>query len=115
VEVEEEYMEDATIAVVSYGQVARPAKRAVRMAREKGIKAGSIKLITVWPFAENIIRKWAQQVDWFIVPELNYGQIYLEVKREAAGNSKVLSVPRMGGRLITPQEIYQEIKKVSEK
>jgi 2-oxoglutarate ferredoxin oxidoreductase subunit alpha len=115
VEVEEENMEDAEIAVVSYGQVSRPAKRAVKMAREEGIKAGSIKLVTVWPFAENIIRKWAKQVDVFIVPELNYGQIYLEVKREAAGDSETVLVPRMGGRLITPQEIYQEIKKVSEK
>jgi len=115
VDVEEEDMEDAEIAVVSYGQVARPAKRAVKMAREKKIKVGSLKLITVWPFAENVIRKWADQVDCFIVPELNYGQIYLQVKREVAGKSEVVLVPRMGGRLITPQEIYREIKKVSAK
>ena len=115
VDVEEEHMEDAEIAVVSYGQVSRPAKRAVKMARDEGIKAGSIKLITVWPFAEHVIRKWAKQAEWFIVPELNYGQIYLEVRREACGDSKVVSIPRMGGRLVTPQEIYQEIKKVSKK
>jgi len=115
VEVEEENMEDAKIAVVSYGQVSRPARQAVRMAREEGIKAGSIKLITVWPFAENIIRKWAKQVEVFIVPELNYGQISLEVKREAAGDSETVLLSRMGGRLITPHEIYQEIKKVSGK
>lgn len=115
VDVEEENMEDAKIAVVSYGQVSRPAKRAVKMAREEGIKAGSIKLITIWPFAENVIRKWAKQVELFIVPELNYGQIYLQVKREAGGDSETVLIPRMGGRLITPQEIYREIKKVSEK
>ena len=115
VEVEEENMEDAEIAVVSYGQVSRPARQAVRMAREEGIKAGSIKLVTIWPFAENVIRKWAEQVEVFIVPELNYGQIYLEVKREAAGNSETVLLPRMGGRLITPQEIHQEIRKVSGK
>jgi len=115
VDVEEENMEDAKIAVISYGEVSRPAKRAVKMARKEGIKAGSIKLITIWPFAENVIRKWAKQVELFIVPELNYGQIYLEVKREAAGGSETVLIPRMGGKLITPQEIYQEIKKVSEK
>lgn len=113
--VEEEEMEDAEIAVVSYGQVSRPAKRAVRLAREEGVKVGSIKLVTVWPFAKHVIRKWAEQVDLFIVPELNYGQIYLEVKREAAGDAETLLIPRMGGRLITPQEIYEEIKKVSGK
>jgi len=115
VDVEEENMEDAKIAVVSYGEVYRPAKRAVKMAREEGIKVGNIKLITIWPFAENIIRKWAKQVETFIVPELNYGQIYLEVKREAAGDSETVLVPRMGGKLITPEEIYQEIKKVNKK
>ncbi len=115
VDVEEEHMEDAEIVVVSYGQVSRPAKRAVRMARDEGIKAGSVKLITVWPFAEHVIRKWAKQVEWFIVPELNYGQIYLEVRREACGDSRVVSIPRMGGRLVTPQEIFQEIKDVSKK
>ncbi|NIO36241.1 2-oxoacid:acceptor oxidoreductase subunit alpha, partial [Candidatus Bathyarchaeota archaeon] len=57
--VEEENMRDARIAVVSYGQVSRPAKRAVEMAREEGIRVGSLRLITIWPFAENIIRKWA--------------------------------------------------------
>jgi 2-oxoglutarate ferredoxin oxidoreductase subunit alpha len=115
VDVEEKNMEDAEIAVVSYGQVSRSAKRAVKMAREEGIKVGSIKLITIWPFAENVIRRWAKQVDFFIVPELNYGQIYLEVKRESAGDSETVLVPRMGGRLITPEEIYQEIKKVNKK
>jgi len=115
VDVKEENMEDAEIAVVSYGQVSRPAKRAVKMAREEGIKAGSIKLITVWPFAEHIIHKWAKQVEYFIVPELNYGQIYLEVKREAEGNAQIILIPRMGGTLFTPREIYQEIKKVNKK
>jgi 2-oxoglutarate ferredoxin oxidoreductase subunit alpha len=115
VEVEEEDMEDAEIAVVAYGQVARPAKRAVGMARKEGIKAGRVKLITVWPFAEHIIRKWARQVDVFIVPELNYGQVYLQVKREAEGNAETILVPRMGGNLITPQEIYREIKRVSQR
>jgi len=115
VDVEEENMKDADIAVVSYGQVSRPAKKAVEMAREDGIKAGSIKLITIWPFAEHIIHRWAKQVKHFVVPELNYGQIYLEVKRESAGKAKTLLIPRMGGALITPAEIYREIKKVNEK
>ncbi len=115
VEVKEEEMDDAEIAVVSYGQVSRPAKRAVKMARKQGIKAGSIKLVTIWPFAEHIIRKWAKQVDYFLVPELNYGQIYLEVKREAAGYAKTNLLARMGGRLITPEEIYQEIRRIGKK
>jgi 2-oxoglutarate ferredoxin oxidoreductase subunit alpha len=115
IDVEEQHMGDAKIAVVSYGQVSRSAKRAVKIARENGVNVGSIKLITIWPFAEKVIRKWAKQVDVFIVPELNYGQISLQVMREAAGDAETYLVPRMGGRLFTPLEIYQEIKKVSEK
>lgn len=113
VEVKEENMEDAKVAVVSYGQVYRSARRAIKMARERGIKAGSIKLITVWPFAEHVIQRWAKQVEYFIIPELNYGQIYLQVKREVEGNAETILLPRMGGRLITPVEIYKEINKVS--
>ena len=115
VDIEEENMEDAEVAVVSYGQVSRPAKRAVEMAREEGIKAGTIRIITVWPFAEHVIQKWTEQVECFIVPELNYGQIYLQVKREAAGKAKTILIPRMGGELITPAEIYRGIKKVSKR
>ena len=65
--------------------------------------------------SEATIRKWAKRVEFFIVPELNYGQISLQVMRAAAGDSGVVLVPRMGGRLITPQEIYREIRKVSGK
>ncbi|MGC9345191.1 MAG: 2-oxoacid:acceptor oxidoreductase subunit alpha [Candidatus Bathyarchaeales archaeon] len=115
VDVEEENMEDAEVAVVSYGQVSRPAKRAVEMARDEGIKAGTIRLVTVWPFAEHVIQKWAEQVECFVVPELNYGQIYLQVKREAAGKANTILIPRMGGELITPAEIYRGVKKVSKK
>ena len=115
VDVEEEGMEDAEIAVVSYGQVSLPARRATRMAREEGIRAGSIRLITIWPFAEHVIQRWAGQVKCFVVPELNYGQIYLEVKREAGGDAETVLIPRMGGRLITSEEIYREIRRVSER
>jgi len=112
VDVNEEYMNDAKIAVVSYGQVSRPARRAVRIARSKGIKVGGLRLITVWPFAEHIIQKWSDDVDYFLVPELNYGQIYSQVKREVEGNAKTIPISRMGGRLITPDEIYEEIVEV---
>jgi 2-oxoglutarate ferredoxin oxidoreductase subunit alpha len=55
IDVEEQHMGDAKIAVVSYGQVSRSAKRAVKIARENGVNVGSIKLITIWPFAEKPI------------------------------------------------------------
>lgn len=109
---EEKWMKDAEIAVVAYGVVSGPALRAVRVARNHGIKAGLLRLKVVWPFASNYIKKWAGQVDEFIVPEINYGQIYLQVKREIEGRSNISLIPHMGGALFAPSEILEKIEEV---
>lgn len=114
-EVEEKNIEDAEIIVVSYGTPSRSAVRAVDLARENGIKAGMLRLITVWPFAEKRIRELASQCKAFVVVEINYGQIVLEVERCAAGNAETYLVPKMGGALHTPDEILEVIRKAVRK
>ena len=65
----EEYMlDDADVVVVAYGISSRPAKRAVKLARESGIKAGMLRLRTLWPFPEDEVRALAQRVRGFVVP-----------------------------------------------
>lgn len=110
--VEEKYMKDAEIAIVAYGVVSGPALKAVEIARGKGIKAGLIRLKVVWPFASNYIHKWAGQVNHFLVPEINYGQVYLEVKREAGGDAATTLIPHMGGALFSPKDIFEKVKEV---
>ena len=108
-------MDDARIAIVAYGITARCAKSAVRMARKRGIKAGLIRLKTVWPFPEKIIRKYAGKVKYFIVPEINYGQIVREVERVVGGKAVVEFIGKMGGAVFSPEELLDAIVKASRK
>jgi len=109
--VEEYMLEDADVAVVSFGITSRVAKRAVDIARGDGIKAGMLRLKTIWPFPEHVIRRLAESVKAFVVAEINYGQIYYEVERCACPR-KVLLVPKMGGAVHRPEEIVAGIKEV---
>jgi len=107
---EEVGVEDAEVIVCAYGISARIARLAVRQAREEGIRAGLLRLITVWPFAEERIRELAKEVKAFVVPEINSGQIALEVERCAAGKAGTLLLPHMGGGVHNPQDILKAIK-----
>lgn len=107
---EEVGTEDAEVVVCAYGITARVARRAVQQARDEGIRAGLLRLITVWPFAEDRVRELSQQVKAFVVPEINYGQIVLEVERCAGGRAKTLLLPHMGGGMHQPQTILEGIR-----
>jgi len=105
---EEEHIEDADVVVVCYGITSRVAERAIRIAREKGVRAGKLRLITAWPFPENRIRELARTAKAFVVPELNLGQMVIEVERAAAGVRTVL-VPHAGGSVHNPDDIVAAI------
>jgi 2-oxoglutarate ferredoxin oxidoreductase subunit alpha len=109
----ETQVEDADIIVCAYGITARIAQMAVKMAREEGIRAGMLRLITVWPFAEERIRELSQQARAFVVPEINYGQIVLEVERCAGDRARTVLVPHMGGEVHSPDTILRAIREVS--
>jgi 2-oxoglutarate/2-oxoacid ferredoxin oxidoreductase subunit alpha len=105
--------DDADISIIAYGCVARSAKRAVMDAREKGLKVGLLKLTTLWPFMRDAVEKVLQRSKIAIVPEMNMGQISREVKRVNRGESKVFTINRVDGKIITPQDILARIKEVS--
>uniref|UniRef100_A0A7V6DQU7 2-oxoacid:acceptor oxidoreductase subunit alpha n=1 Tax=Desulfobacca acetoxidans TaxID=60893 RepID=A0A7V6DQU7_9BACT len=107
--VEEHLVEDAEVLVVAYGSVARSARRAVNDARQRGIKAGLIKLITLWPFPWGNLLPRLRQVQRVLVPELNRGQMAREVKRLGKGLSRVETMNRIDGRLITPDELLAHL------
>jgi 2-oxoglutarate ferredoxin oxidoreductase subunit alpha len=112
IELHEDQVEDAEIVVVAYGISARTAARPVRLAREMGLKVGLLKLVTVWPFAEDRIRDLATKLKAFVVPEINMGQIALEVERCAKGQAQTIPVPHAGGGLHDPGEVLEAIKQV---
>jgi len=107
---EEFFMEDAEYAVVAYGGTARTAYEAVRTAREQGLKVGMVRLMTIWPFADKIIKKTAKQVKAILVPELNYGQLVGEVERAAGGNARVKLLAKYNTEIFTPQELVNAIE-----
>lgn len=109
---ETEQMDDAEIGVLAYGSTARSAARAVRLAREQGIKAGLIRPITLWPFPEQLVRGYAAQLKQLIVAEQNLGQLVLEVERVVAGQVPIKRVLQATGELITPDTVLQAVMEV---
>jgi len=109
VEVEEFQTVDMDILVIAYGSTARSAKKAVSQARENGIKAGLLKLKTLWPFPEKEIVALYKTVKKIIVPELNLGQIAHEVEWAVGREKPVVKVNRINGEPITPSEILAAI------
>ena len=106
-------LEDAEIAVVAYGSSARTSLRAVREARKLGIKAGMLKLITLWPFYDKLIYDLASQVKGIVVPEMNMGKMVREVERASKGMTEVMSLTKVGGLLHHPEEVLAAIKKIA--
>ena len=105
--------DDAEITIIAYGCVARSAKRAAILAREKGKKVGLLKLITLWPFMRTAIERVLQTSKILIVPEMNMGQISREVKRVNRDMAKVFTLNKVDGTIITPEEILARILEVT--
>lgn len=112
VRVEEEFMEDATIAVFAYGIVARAARQAIRMAQHKRIRVGLIQPLTIWPFPDIYMEQMSEQLEAIIVAELNQGQLLGEVMRNNCGKTKIYSLNRFDGDILTPQQIFAKIREV---
>ncbi|WP_289049409.1 2-oxoacid:acceptor oxidoreductase subunit alpha [Acidaminococcus timonensis] len=104
-------MEDADVVLISFGCSVRSSLSAIEILRKKGVKAGLLQLVTVWPMPEKEIRAALQQAKTVIVPELNLGQLAGEVRKYNDYGCKVLQANRTDGILITPQQIvdvYEE-------
>jgi len=113
VEYDTEFVDDAEIIIVSYGSVARSALTAVKAAREEGMKVGYFRPITLWPFPDKELEKLAEKASCIIVPELNYGQMVLEVERAVHGKAEVKPLNLVNGELFKPKDILQYAKEVA--
>ena len=112
IDVKQEFMNDADFAVVSFGGTSRTAYEAVKNAREKGVKVGFVRLVTIFPFADKIIREIAGKVKGLVVAELNYGQIVHEVRRAAEGQCKVNLCAKYNMQIFEPEEIETAIDEI---
>lgn len=105
-------LEDAEFVIIAYGCTARSAQAAVRLGRQRGLKIGLLQLLTLWPFPRRPVEEALAGKRSALVPELNMGQVRREVLRVNNGRTRVLSLSKVDGRLITPDEILARIREV---
>jgi 2-oxoglutarate ferredoxin oxidoreductase subunit alpha len=110
---EELYLDDAEVVVVSFGCSARTAMEVVEKARRNGVKAGLLRLITLWPFPERKVRELARsgRIKAFVVAEINCGQVVYEVERCAEGRAQTVLAGLMGGRILEPAELFDIVRR----
>ncbi len=107
-------LDDAEVVVIAYGITARVSMLPIEMARREGIRVGLLKLVTVWPFPEKRLIELAGQVKAFVVPELNMGQIALEVQRVVGSRARTIPVPHPGGTVHDPKVILEAIRSAAQ-
>lgn len=108
-------LEDAKIAIFAYGSASRSARRAVLLAREKGIPVGMLRPQVIWPFPRAEVLELAKQVSHILVPELNLGQIAETVEWASQFETEVVRVNRIDGEPINPYEILEKIVEIHRK
>ncbi|WP_409200587.1 2-oxoacid:acceptor oxidoreductase subunit alpha [Methanobrevibacter sp. DSM 116169] len=113
--VRKDLCEDADIIVVSYGAPFRSVSHAIELAREEGLKVGSLKMNTPWPFPEQEINEIAKIASDILVVEMNLGQMYWEIDRVACSNANTHLLGKIGGEIPKPDEILSKIKEIGGK
>jgi 2-oxoglutarate ferredoxin oxidoreductase subunit alpha len=104
--------DDAGIVVAAIGVTSRAARRAVKTARDEGIKAGLFRPITLWPFPTEPFLRAARRAKAVLVPEMNAGQMCLEIERICPDSVSVVPLGRIDGEPISPDEILAAIRKI---
>ncbi len=97
--------EDAEYLMVAYGSSARICQKAVQMARKKGIKAGLLRPITLFPYPSAKIFELANQVKGILAVEMSAGQMVEDVRLAVNGKVKVEHYGRYGGMVHSPEEV----------
>lgn len=112
---EEFQTDDAEILLVAFGLSARICQKVVDLGREKGIKIGLLRPITLYPFPYKRIAELADKVEFILDVEMNAGQMVEDVRLAVEGKVPVYFKGRMGGMISTPEEILQEVEAIHEK
>ena len=108
-------VEDADVVVVAFGASARVARSAVVEARAKGVKAGLIRPITLWPFPVDALEAAVPTAKAFLTVEMNRGQMVDDVRLAVNGRRPVEFFGRTGGVIPTPVEVLAQIEDLNER
>lgn len=110
---EEYMMNDAEIMITAFGTVARVAKSAIQALREKGIKIGMVRPITLWPFPTKVIKEYAKKVKIILDVEMNEGQMALDVKASVDTLVQFEILSKLGGDVIKAGDIINKVMELS--
>ena len=102
--------DDADYIIVAYGSSARISQKAMDLARDKGIKVGLLRLITLFPFPKKQISELADRVKGFLAVEMSAGQMIEDVKLAVNGKTKAEHFGRYGGVVHAPEEIIEALE-----
>ena len=102
--------DDAEYLIVAYGISARVSQKAVKMAREKGIKVGLLRPITLFPFPSDEIARLAKNVKSILAVELSAGQMIEDIKLAVNGQVKAEHFGRYGGVIHSPDEVLNALQ-----
>jgi len=109
-------LDDAELVLVAFGSVARILKTVVNTSREKGMKIGLFRPITLYPYPYDALGKVAQSVKHFMSVELNTGQMVEDVRLSVGDKNTVVDFyGRPPGSIPSPDELYDEVRKVYKK
>ena len=102
---------DADVLLIAYGATTRASRAAALELRKKGIKAGVLQLVTLWPFADKEVAKLGNKAKTVVVTEMNYsGQMAGEVQKVLGSGADIRKVNSYNGEIITPQDILKAIR-----
>jgi len=103
--------DDAEYIIVAYGLSARISQKALQLLREKGVKAGLLRPITIWPFPKKQINDLAEKgVKGFLTVEMSAGQMVEDVRLAVNGRVKVEHFGRLGGVVHSPEEVADALE-----
>jgi len=112
---EEKMMDDAEIVIVAYGISARVSVAAMKLAREKGLKVGLFRPITLWPFPKARLVELSKRVKQFLVVEMSLGQMVEDVQLSLNGRSEVHLHAKPGASVMTAEEVYTTMNNIVKK
>ncbi len=105
-------IKDSKLIVVAFGIAARIAQSAVKELRQKGMKVGLFRPVTLFPFPEKQLADISNKKRRFLVVEMNAGQMVEDVRLAINGKSEVLFYGKPGGAVFNPEEIYKKISSI---
>ena len=112
---EEINTEGADVLLVAYGLSARICQKVIELGREKGIKLGLLRPITLYPFPKDALASYTDKVNFYLVLEMNAGQMVEDVRLAVNGKKPVYHYGRMGGIIPTPEEVLENVEELLEK